>query len=219
MGNTTWNRETFYSKWKDTTWPKDSFIFKDTCTVLSYRKLIHHRKETLARRSSTSSGPKQGIPSSNSEISLSQTPPPPNGLSRDCGRQGSMPLSGSMDNMQGDPGCYQVTQSPVHRKCFGWSCLKRQKALRLQISWVKNPKTSTFQNENLTSFNLWHLCSLNKNVQSVQLFRIDCSNEDETVGLGWPLACPPPQVPPQPRRAAPITPPPPEKQRNSLRAG
>uniref|UniRef100_H2TVZ8 NCK interacting protein with SH3 domain n=1 Tax=Takifugu rubripes TaxID=31033 RepID=H2TVZ8_TAKRU len=67
------------------------------------QKLIHHRKETLARRSSTSSGPKQGIPSSNSEISLSQTPPPPNGLSRDYGRQGSMPLSGSMDNMQVPP--------------------------------------------------------------------------------------------------------------------
>ncbi|XP_056885387.1 NCK-interacting protein with SH3 domain-like isoform X2 [Takifugu flavidus] len=76
------------------------------------QKLIHHRKETLARRSSTSSGPKQGIPSSNSEISLSQTPPPPNGLSRDYGRQGSMPLSGSMDNMQGDPGCYQVPPQP-----------------------------------------------------------------------------------------------------------
>uniref|UniRef100_A0A674N6G5 NCK interacting protein with SH3 domain n=1 Tax=Takifugu rubripes TaxID=31033 RepID=A0A674N6G5_TAKRU len=76
------------------------------------QKLIHHRKETLARRSSTSSGPKQGIPSSNSEISLSQTPPPPNGLSRDYGRQGSMPLSGSMDNMQADPGCYQVPPQP-----------------------------------------------------------------------------------------------------------
>eukprot|EP00066_Takifugu_rubripes_P022874 XP_011612140.1 PREDICTED: NCK-interacting protein with SH3 domain isoform X3 [Takifugu rubripes] len=70
------------------------------------------QKETLARRSSTSSGPKQGIPSSNSEISLSQTPPPPNGLSRDYGRQGSMPLSGSMDNMQADPGCYQVPPQP-----------------------------------------------------------------------------------------------------------
>lgn len=79
--------------------------------VLRCRKLIHHRKETLARRSSSSSGPKQGLPSSSSEISLSQTPPPPNGLSRDYGRQGSMPLSGSMDNMQGEPGFYQVTHS------------------------------------------------------------------------------------------------------------
>uniref|UniRef100_A0A665TP46 SH3 domain-containing protein n=1 Tax=Echeneis naucrates TaxID=173247 RepID=A0A665TP46_ECHNA len=72
------------------------------------QKLIHHRKETLARRSSSSSGHKQGLPSSSSEISLSQTPPP-NGLNRDYGRQGSVPLSGSMDNMQGEPGFYQVT--------------------------------------------------------------------------------------------------------------
>uniref|UniRef100_A0A671YMT7 NCK interacting protein with SH3 domain n=1 Tax=Sparus aurata TaxID=8175 RepID=A0A671YMT7_SPAAU len=72
------------------------------------QKLIHHRKETLARRSSSSASHKQGLPSSSSEISLSQTPPPPNGLTRDYGRQGSMPLSGSMDNMQGEQGFYQV---------------------------------------------------------------------------------------------------------------
>ncbi|KAF3689874.1 NCK-interacting protein with SH3 domain 54 kDa VacA-interacting protein [Channa argus] len=77
------------------------------------QKLIHHRKETLARRSSSSSsGPKQGLPSSNSEISLSQTPPPPNGLNREYGRQGSMPLSGSMENMQGEQGFYQVPPQP-----------------------------------------------------------------------------------------------------------
>ncbi|XP_035517291.1 NCK-interacting protein with SH3 domain-like isoform X2 [Morone saxatilis] len=76
------------------------------------QKLIHHRKETLARRSSSSTGHKQGLPSSNSEISLSQTPPPPNGLNRDLGRQGSMPLSGSMDNMQGEQGFYQVPPQP-----------------------------------------------------------------------------------------------------------
>ncbi|XP_037633380.1 NCK-interacting protein with SH3 domain-like [Sebastes umbrosus] len=72
------------------------------------QKLIHHRKETLARRSSSSSGPKQGLPSSSSEISLSQTPPPPNGLNRDYGRQGSVPLSGSVDNIQAEQGNYQV---------------------------------------------------------------------------------------------------------------
>ncbi|KAM8757009.1 NCK-interacting protein with SH3 domain isoform 1-T1 [Acanthopagrus schlegelii] len=72
------------------------------------QKLIHHRKETLARRSSSSASHKQGLPSSSSEISLSQTPPPPNGLTRDYGRQGSMPLSGSMDNMPGEQGFYQV---------------------------------------------------------------------------------------------------------------
>lgn len=68
------------------------------------------------------SGSKQGLPSSNSEISLSQTPPPANGLSREYGRQGNMPLSGSMDNMQGDqgfyqvpPGCVEVTHTFVNR--------------------------------------------------------------------------------------------------------
>nr|XP_020463391.1 NCK-interacting protein with SH3 domain isoform X2 [Monopterus albus] len=76
------------------------------------QKLIHHRKETLARRSSSSSSHKQGLPSSSSELSLSQTPPPPNGLNRDYGRQGSMPLSGSMDNMQGEQGFYQVPPQP-----------------------------------------------------------------------------------------------------------
>uniref|UniRef100_A0A667YCU9 NCK interacting protein with SH3 domain n=1 Tax=Myripristis murdjan TaxID=586833 RepID=A0A667YCU9_9TELE len=76
------------------------------------QKLIHHRKETLARRSSTPSSHKQGLPSSTSEISLSQTPPPPNGLNRDYGRQGSVPLSGSLDNMQGERGFYQVPPQP-----------------------------------------------------------------------------------------------------------
>lgn len=76
------------------------------------QKLIHHRKETLSRRSSSSASHKQGIPSSSSEISLSQTPPPPNGLNRDYGRQGGVPLSGSMDNMQGEQGFYQVPPQP-----------------------------------------------------------------------------------------------------------
>lgn len=76
------------------------------------QKLIHHRKETLARRSSSSASNKPGIPTSSSEISLSQTPPPPNGLNREYGRQGSMPISGSMDNMQGEQGFYQVPPQP-----------------------------------------------------------------------------------------------------------
>lgn len=92
------------------------FTCTETCILPSYRKLIHHRKETLARRSSSSSGPKQGIPASNSETSLSQTPLPPNGLSRDCDRQGGMPLSASMDSMQREAGCYQVAHSPVHHR-------------------------------------------------------------------------------------------------------
>uniref|UniRef100_A0A3Q2QB89 NCK interacting protein with SH3 domain n=1 Tax=Fundulus heteroclitus TaxID=8078 RepID=A0A3Q2QB89_FUNHE len=74
------------------------------------QKLIHHRKETLARRSSSSAGHR--LPSSNSEISLSQTPPPANGLKQNYGRQGSVPLSGSMDSMQGEPGLYQVPPQP-----------------------------------------------------------------------------------------------------------
>uniref|UniRef100_A0A8C5F662 NCK interacting protein with SH3 domain n=1 Tax=Gadus morhua TaxID=8049 RepID=A0A8C5F662_GADMO len=67
------------------------------------QKLIHHRKETLARRSPVPSCHKQGLPSSNSEISLSQSPQPPNGLNPGYGRQGSVPLSGSLDNMQVPP--------------------------------------------------------------------------------------------------------------------
>ncbi|XP_056293058.1 NCK-interacting protein with SH3 domain-like isoform X1 [Pseudoliparis swirei] len=76
------------------------------------QKLIHHRKETLERRSSSSAGHKQGLPSSSSEISLSQTPPPPNGLNREYGRQGSVPLSGSVDNIQAEQGLYQVPPQP-----------------------------------------------------------------------------------------------------------
>ncbi|KAM9860290.1 NCK-interacting protein with SH3 domain [Aulostomus maculatus] len=76
------------------------------------QKLIHHRKETLTRRSSSSQ--KQVIPTSSSEISLSHTPPPPppNGLNRDYGRQGNVPLSGSVDNMQAEQGFYQVPPQP-----------------------------------------------------------------------------------------------------------
>nr|XP_057911301.1 NCK-interacting protein with SH3 domain-like isoform X1 [Doryrhamphus excisus] len=74
------------------------------------QKLIHHRKETLARRSLSSHS--QGLPASNSEISLSQTPPPPNGLNRDYGKQGGVPLSGSMDSMHREPGVYQVPPQP-----------------------------------------------------------------------------------------------------------
>ncbi|KAK5615198.1 hypothetical protein CRENBAI_004480 [Crenichthys baileyi] len=74
------------------------------------QKLIHHRKETLARRSSSSTGHR--LPSSNSEISLSQTPPPANGLNQNYGRQGGLPLSGSVDSMQGEPGFYQVPPQP-----------------------------------------------------------------------------------------------------------
>uniref|UniRef100_A0AAR2LK54 SH3 domain-containing protein n=1 Tax=Pygocentrus nattereri TaxID=42514 RepID=A0AAR2LK54_PYGNA len=69
------------------------------------QKLIHHRKETLSRRSPTPSNHKQGIPSSSSELSLSHTPQPPNGLSRAFSCQGGEPIADSTENV---PGLYQV---------------------------------------------------------------------------------------------------------------
>ncbi|KAL6464224.1 hypothetical protein MHYP_G00265410 [Metynnis hypsauchen] len=73
------------------------------------QKLIHHRKETLSRRSPTPSNHKQGIPSSSSELSLSHTPQPPNGLSRAFSCQGSEPIGDSTENV---PGLYQVPPQP-----------------------------------------------------------------------------------------------------------
>uniref|UniRef100_A0A671LZS7 SH3 domain-containing protein n=1 Tax=Sinocyclocheilus anshuiensis TaxID=1608454 RepID=A0A671LZS7_9TELE len=71
------------------------------------QKLIHHRKETLSRRSPTPSGHKQKIPSSSSEVSLSHAPQPPNGLSRAYSCQGSEPMS---ERPASVPGLYQVPQ-------------------------------------------------------------------------------------------------------------
>ncbi|KAM9522841.1 NCK-interacting protein with SH3 domain-like isoform 2-T2 [Salvelinus alpinus] len=65
------------------------------------QKLIHHRKETLSRRSPTPSSPKQGLSSSTSELSLSHNPQPLNGISRT--------MSESTDNVQG---IYQVPPQP-----------------------------------------------------------------------------------------------------------
>ncbi|XP_050956580.1 NCK-interacting protein with SH3 domain [Labeo rohita] len=73
------------------------------------QKLIHHRKETLSRRSPTPSGHKQKIPSSSSEVSLSRTPQPPNGLSRAYSCQGSEPMS---ERPASVPGLYQVPPQP-----------------------------------------------------------------------------------------------------------
>ncbi|XP_037346829.2 NCK-interacting protein with SH3 domain-like isoform X3 [Pungitius pungitius] len=78
------------------------------------QKLIHHRKETLTRRSSSASGNKRGLPSSSSQISISQTPPPPNGLNRDYGRQASVPLSPSRDDTQAETGFYHVTKDSTN---------------------------------------------------------------------------------------------------------
>ncbi|KAF4097187.1 NCK-interacting protein with SH3 domain-like [Onychostoma macrolepis] len=68
------------------------------------QKLIHHRKETLSRRSPTPSGHQQKIPSSSSEVSLSRAPP--NGLSRaySCEPASERPAS--------VPGLYQVPPQP-----------------------------------------------------------------------------------------------------------
>ncbi|XP_066527186.1 NCK-interacting protein with SH3 domain-like [Hoplias malabaricus] len=73
------------------------------------QKLIHHRKETLSRRSPTPSNHKQGIPSSSSELSLSHAPQPPNGLSRAFSCQGSEPIADSIENV---PGLYQIPPQP-----------------------------------------------------------------------------------------------------------
>uniref|UniRef100_A0A672PLS4 NCK interacting protein with SH3 domain n=1 Tax=Sinocyclocheilus grahami TaxID=75366 RepID=A0A672PLS4_SINGR len=73
------------------------------------QKLIHHRKETLSRRSPTPSGHKQKIPSSSSEVSLSRAPQPPNGLSRAYSCQGSEPMS---ERPASVPGLYQVPPQP-----------------------------------------------------------------------------------------------------------
>ncbi|XP_059398960.1 NCK-interacting protein with SH3 domain-like [Carassius carassius] len=73
------------------------------------QKLIHHRKETVSRRSPTPSGHKQKIPSSSSEVSLSRRPQPPNGLSRAYSCQGSETTS---ERPASVPGLYQVPPQP-----------------------------------------------------------------------------------------------------------
>ncbi|XP_061075927.1 NCK-interacting protein with SH3 domain-like [Conger conger] len=70
------------------------------------QKLIHHRKETLSRRSPTPANDKQKLPSSSSDLSLCHTPQPPNGLSCGYGRQASEPRSETTE--PGDEGLYQV---------------------------------------------------------------------------------------------------------------
>lgn len=75
-------------------------------------KLIHHRKETIARRSPNPSTYKQGLSGSISEISLSQTPQPPNGVSQRDGRQANVPMSASLENVEGEQGLYQVPPQP-----------------------------------------------------------------------------------------------------------
>uniref|UniRef100_A0A4W6ES79 NCK interacting protein with SH3 domain n=1 Tax=Lates calcarifer TaxID=8187 RepID=A0A4W6ES79_LATCA len=127
------------------------------------QKLIHHRKETLARRSSSSASNKQGLPSSNSEISLSQTPPPPNGLNRDYGRQGSMPLSGSMDNMQGEQGFYQVPPQPRRAAPITPPPPEKQRnsrSLSLSVSRAGGPLQSVLSSSVPCSLPLDHLPSV-----------------------------------------------------------
>ncbi|KAM6981083.1 NCK-interacting protein with SH3 domain [Aplochiton taeniatus] len=76
------------------------------------QKLIHHRKETIARRSPNAPIYKQGLSCSISEISLSQSPQPPNGVSQSDGRQANVPISASLENMEGEQGLYQVPPQP-----------------------------------------------------------------------------------------------------------
>ncbi|KAB5536755.1 hypothetical protein PHYPO_G00111030 [Pangasianodon hypophthalmus] len=75
------------------------------------QKLIHHRKETLSRRSPTPSNHKTGIPSSSSEMSLSSAHQTPNGLSRaySCQANESIPDNAESTNV---PGLYQVPPQP-----------------------------------------------------------------------------------------------------------
>lgn len=85
-------------------------LFASSFSARDIRKLIHHRKEILSRRSPTPSSHKQALPSSASDLSLSHTPTLPNGLSRPYGRQASEPIAEPLDRMPGDPGFYQVPQ-------------------------------------------------------------------------------------------------------------
>ncbi|KAJ8404065.1 hypothetical protein AAFF_G00344150 [Aldrovandia affinis] len=75
------------------------------------QKLIHHRKETLSRRSPTPASHKQGLPSSSSDLSLCHTSQPPNGLSRGYGRQASEPVSETPEAEE-EQGLYQVPPQP-----------------------------------------------------------------------------------------------------------
>ncbi|XP_077085969.1 NCK-interacting protein with SH3 domain [Siphateles boraxobius] len=73
------------------------------------QKLIHHRKETLSRRSPTPCEHKPKLPSSSSEVSLSRTQQPPNGLSRAKSCQASEPMS---ERTASVPALYQVPPQP-----------------------------------------------------------------------------------------------------------
>ncbi|XP_060767036.1 NCK-interacting protein with SH3 domain-like [Neoarius graeffei] len=75
------------------------------------QKLIHHRKETLSRRSPTPSNHKTGIPSSSSEVSLSSTHQTPNGLSRAYSCQANESITDDTENIN-VPGLYQVPLQP-----------------------------------------------------------------------------------------------------------
>ncbi|XP_069045678.1 NCK-interacting protein with SH3 domain isoform X2 [Lepisosteus oculatus] len=75
------------------------------------QKLIHHRKETLSRRSPPPINHKRVLPSSASDLALGQSHPP-NGLSRAYGRQASEPIAHSPDKGCGDEGLYQVPPQP-----------------------------------------------------------------------------------------------------------
>ncbi|KAI5607155.1 hypothetical protein C0J50_7271 [Silurus asotus] len=75
------------------------------------QKLIHHRKETLSRRSPTSSNHKTGIPSSSSEISLSSAHQATNGLSRAFSCQANESNTDNTENIN-VPGLYQIPPQP-----------------------------------------------------------------------------------------------------------
>lgn len=114
-------------------------LFASSFSARDIRKLIHHRKEILSRRSPTPSSHKQALPSSASDLSLSHTPPLPNGLSRPYGRQASEPIAEPLDRMPGDPGFYQVPQeAPI---CFhnNLSLSVLSSCLCVMIIWRSTP--------------------------------------------------------------------------------
>ncbi|KAL4630685.1 NCK-interacting protein with SH3 domain isoform X2 [Arapaima gigas] len=72
------------------------------------QKLIHHRKETLARRSLTPASQKQALLTSTSDLLLSHTPQLLNGVSHSYGCQTGEPMPESLQSVQGGQGLYQV---------------------------------------------------------------------------------------------------------------
>uniref|UniRef100_A0A674BR32 NCK interacting protein with SH3 domain n=1 Tax=Salmo trutta TaxID=8032 RepID=A0A674BR32_SALTR len=165
------------------------------------QKLIHHRKETLSRRSPTPSSPKQGLSSSTSELSLSHTPQPPNGISRT--------MSESTDNVQG---LYQVPPQPrraapitppppekLRASRHPGDCLIVTMETQLLIF---SPHTSSFHSQTHTHYS-W--TGLSPSVSSASL---DSGSSHSVVSSDVSLPSVASTPPPVPSRVKPPPPPP-----------